>query len=142
MNTTHMFETILGERKERTTFPPRSFFLIDRIHYVDFIPYISHFIHNRAFPLFQTYNFDPTKLPPSNAIVAPLTNAPALLLRNKQAPATSSGLPILPNGIPATIVSPKVFNVAAIILLSNGPHASALLVMFLLPKWFASTLLN
>jgi hypothetical protein len=140
MNTTHMFEKILGERKERTTFPQRPFFLINRFHYADLFLIFSHFIHNRppapprAFPLFQTYNFDPTKLPPSNAIVAPLTNAPALLLRNKQAPATSSGLPILPNGIPATIVSPNVFNVAAIILLSNGPHASALLVMFLLPK--------
>ena len=101
---------------------------------------------SRVFTLFQLliypHNLDPTNVPPSNAIVAPLTYEPALLLKNKHAPATSCGLPILPSGIPLLITSPKSLNVAAIILLSNGPQAKVLLVMFLFPKWLASVLLR
>lgn len=91
-------------------------------------------IHPNSIMCPTPYNLLPTKLPPSNAIVAPLTKAPALLLKNRHAPATSCGLPILPSGMPLTIASPKFFSVAAIILLSNGPHARALLVIFLFPK--------
>jgi len=95
-------------------------------------PYFNSFTESNS--LFNFYNFDPTKLPPSKAIVAPLTYAPALLDKNKHAPATSSGLPILPSGIPATIASPKSFKVAALILLSNGPQANVLEVIFLFPR--------
>jgi hypothetical protein len=65
-------------------------------------------------------------LPPSSVIVAPFTNEPARLLKNKQAPATSCGVPMRPRGTPALIVSPNDRKVAAIILLSKGPQAKVL----------------
>lgn len=46
-----------------------------------------------------------------------LTYAPALPLKNKHVPATSSGVPILPSGIPPLIFSPLSSNVFFIILL-------------------------
>lgn len=58
-----------------------------------------------------------TTLPPSTVIVAPLIYAPALELKNKQAPATSSGVPILPRGMPASMISLKLSKVCFIILL-------------------------
>jgi len=90
----------------------------------------------------SSYNFACTRDPPSSAIVAPLTNAPALLLRKRHAPATSSGVPIRLSGMLDSITSLNFSSVAAIILLSNGPQASVLLVMFLFPRWFASTRLR
>lgn len=69
------------------------------------------------------HNLAETALPPSSVIVAPFTNAPARLLKNKQDPATSCGVPIRPRGTPALIVSPNDSKVAAIILLSKGPQA-------------------
>jgi hypothetical protein len=78
---------------------------------------ISHFIH---------YSFDPITLPPSSVIVAPLTYAPALLLKKRQVPATSSGVPILPSGMLASIADWNFSNVAFIILDWNGPQAIVL----------------
>jgi hypothetical protein len=80
------------------------------------------------------YNFDPTNPPPSIAIVAPFTYAPALDAKNKQAPATSCGVPILPNGIPASILLLCSFSVCAIIFDSKGPHAKVFEVIFLFPR--------
>jgi hypothetical protein len=51
--------------------------------------------------------------PPSKG-THPLTQAPALEARKMHAPATSSGLPILPSGTPPTIVSRAAAKVAAI----------------------------
>lgn len=74
----------------------------------------------------MAYSLAAMALPPSTVIVAPFTNAPARLLKNKQAPATSCGVPMRPRGTPALIDSPNSFNVAAIILLSKGPQANVL----------------
>ncbi len=63
------------------------------------------------------HSFDPTTLPPSKAIVAPLTQAPDLLDSQMHVPAISSGLPILPRGTPLAIASPNFSSVAFIILL-------------------------
>ncbi|GAT26918.1 similar to An08g00660 [Aspergillus luchuensis] len=68
-------------------------------------------------------SFAAITLPPSRVIVAPFTYEPARLLKNKHAPATSSGVPIRPSGMLASIVSRCASKVAAIILLSNGPQA-------------------
>lgn len=110
------------------------------------------------------HNLAETALPPSSVIVAPFTNAPARLLKNKQDPATSCGVPMRPRGTPALIVSPNDSKVAAIILLSKGPQAKVLelqtesvlytqtqreakqsrctYVTFRLPRWLASTRLK
>lgn len=47
-------------------------------------------------------------------MVAPLTKAPALLDKNKQAPATSSGVPILPSGVFPSMTSLYFARVSAI----------------------------
>lgn len=82
-------------------------------------------IHSNAVHT-DAHNLAETALPPSSVIVAPFTNAPARLLKNKQDPATSCGVPMRPRGTPALIVSPNDSKVAAIILLSKGPHARVL----------------
>lgn len=61
--------------------------------------------------------------PPSRVIVAPFTQEPAGLAKNSAVPPTSSGLPILCNGIPAKTTSPRVFNVWAI---TEQPNESAI----------------
>ena len=72
--------------------------------------------------------------PPSSAIVAPFTHAPALLPKNRHAPATSWGVPILPSAVRLSMTSLNFFSVAAIILLSNGPHARVFEVICRRPR--------
>ena len=74
----------------------------------------------------QDYSFDPMDAPPSTDIVAPFTKAPARLPKNRQAPATSSGEPIRPRGMPTSILSLNLSSVAFIIFDSKGPQAKVL----------------
>lgn len=55
--------------------------------------------------------------------------APARPDKNKQTPATSSGVPMRPNGTPLRIESLFFSSVSFIILDWKGPHASVLTVM-------------
>lgn len=105
------------------------------------------------------YSLATLDAPPSTRIKAPLQNAlyeqvsvsqlastqeqeshPARLARNKLAPATSSGVPILRSGSSLRIYSPAESSVARIIFVANGPHASTLLVTNRGPSSLASTL--
>lgn len=60
---------------------------------------------------------NPSASPPSSYEADethPFTHAPALELKKMQAPATSCGVPILPSGTPAMIISRPASRVAAI----------------------------
>ena len=72
-------------------------------------------------------------------MIAPVTYALPRPLRNTATPAMSSGRPIRPSGEAAMMASPCSASVAAIILDSNGPGATALTVMCRGPSSRAST---
>ena len=59
---------------------------------------------------------------------------PALLAKNSEAPTTSEGAPMRPTGEVLRICSPKESRVAFIILVSKGPQARTLLVMWRSPR--------
>ena len=60
-------------------------------------------------------------------MVAPFTKAPALLAKNKQLPATSSGSPVRLRGTAFMIFALSDWKNEAVILVVKGPQASVLL---------------